>query len=526
MGVKRTISLVTDAFYWPGITSDIKNFVSQCRSCQIMKAPSSTEAVMSPLPVPSACWRIVSLDMITNLPRTAAGLDCIVVFVDQFSKMVRLIAAQATLNGPGFAKLFFQHIYPHYGLPVGICSDRGVQWNNEFFKSLCSELGISLHLTFSYHPRANGQVERLNRVIEEAARHFVGPSHDDWDGLLPHLEFSINSSKTDATGCTPFQLNRITPPLSPTALAFDLPQHARPSPAVLHKMHYSLAKRSLVEAKQSMWSQCNLKQHWPTFKVGDLVLLSIQKIALHHPSLRRKFSPRWIGPCKILECIGRSAARLQLPSTLTALNLHDVFHFSVLKRYCEAFAQQCTADPQPEPPTAASFEVDCIKDFDRSRARTDKPSIQAPHFLVAWRGYDSSHDLWLPVDELAQCLEAVADFLFINTAPKQRERIIALFPREQRLQLAHLVSRAFKSRRPIRDSVTSEAAPMVVTPPRDPRRRHKRVAALSKAAPLADLCSVCQNTMPIPSARGRLLDAAAPSVSPRGRLEANSLPLW
>ena len=31
MGVKRTISLVTGAFYWPGITTDIKNFVSQCR---------------------------------------------------------------------------------------------------------------------------------------------------------------------------------------------------------------------------------------------------------------------------------------------------------------------------------------------------------------------------------------------------------------------------------------------------------------------------------------------------------------
>ena len=85
------------------------------------------------------------------------------------------------------------------------------------------------------------------------------------------------------------------------------------------------------------------------------MLLSIQKIALHHPSLRCKFSPRWIGPCKILECIGRSTARLQLPSALTVINLHDVFHFSVLKRYYEAFAKQCTTDPVQEPPTAAFF---------------------------------------------------------------------------------------------------------------------------------------------------------------------------
>ena len=102
-----------------------------------MKAPSSTEAVMSPLPEPSACWRIVILDMITNLPRTAAGFDCILVFIDQFSKMVRWIATQATLNGHGFAKLFCQYIYPYDGLPIDICSDRGAQRNNEFFKPLC-----------------------------------------------------------------------------------------------------------------------------------------------------------------------------------------------------------------------------------------------------------------------------------------------------------------------------------------------------------------------------------------------------
>ena len=191
--------------------------------------------------------------------------------------------------------------------------------------------------------------------------------------------------------------------------------------------------------------------------------------------------PPW--PAAPVGAVPGSVCGLQLPSTLTALNLHDVFHFSALKRYCEAFAEQCTTDTLPEPPTAASFEVDCIKDFDRSHARTDQLSIQAPHFLIAWRGYDSSHVLWLPVDELAQLLEAVPDFLSTNTAPKQRERIIAQFPREQRLQLAHLVSRAFKSRRPVRDSVTSEAAPVFSTPPQDPRRRHKRTAASKKQAP-------------------------------------------
>ena len=158
-----------------------------------------------------------------SYPKTTSEMDCIIVLVDQFSKIVRLIPTVSTLDGPGFAKLFFQHNYPHYGVPLGICSDRGVQWNNAFFRSVCYYMGIQLHLTFSYHPQANGQVERMNRVIEEALRHFVGPAHDDWDEYIPHIEFSINNSRSESTGCTSFQLNRITPPLSPTALAFNVP---------------------------------------------------------------------------------------------------------------------------------------------------------------------------------------------------------------------------------------------------------------------------------------------------------------
>ena len=477
MGVSRTASLITDSFYWPNIHQDVKDFVSQCHSCQTMKAPSEREAVMSPLPVPSACWRIVSVDMITQLPTSTAGHDCVVVFVDQFSKMVRLIPTVSSLTGPGFAAIFFQQIYPHYGLPLGICSDRGTQWNNNFFKSLCAHLGVSLQLTFSYHPRANGQVERYNRVIEEALRHFIGPAHDDWDDFLPHIEFSMNSSKSSATGCTPFSLNRITPPLSPTALAFKLPQHQQPAPAVLHRMYYFLAKQALEEAKQSMWSDFNKKSAWHVFKLGDLVLLSIHKVALHHPSLRKKFAPRWLGPCKILEIVGRSAARIALPSTLQQLGLHDVFHFSVLKPYHQSFEANSDPDPTPVLPSAtvdtATYEVECVIDYMKARHRDDDISVAVPHYLVRWVGYSAAHDTWLPVDELSGCLEKVADYLFHNAARAQRCRMVSEFPREARMRLSHIVAKAESTRRPLARG--KEPAENSNVPTSKPRRQSSRL---------------------------------------------------
>ena len=440
-----------------------------------MKSPVRMDAALSPLPVPTACWRIVSLDMITQLPRTTAGFDCIAVFVDQFSKMVRLVPTTSNLTGPGFAKLFFQQLYPHYGLPLGICSDRGVQWNNEFFRSLCTHLGISLHLTFSYHPRANGQVERLNRVIEEALRHFVGPAHDDWDDYIPHIEFSINSAKTDSTGCTPFQLNRLTPPLSPTALAFNLGTTSKPSTAVLHRMYYHLAKQSLAEAKQSMWNRRPPQSKLPVFLPGDLVLLSMSKIALHHPSLRKKFAARWIGPCVVLDLVGHTAAKIELPSTLKQLQLHDVFHYSVLKHYVDTDAALHSSDPDPRRPTAqhtggididepAEFEVEAVVNFRKSMFN-DSKQFKEPHFQLKWVGYEHSENTWLPLDALSGCLDKVAEYLFVQTSASQRDKIIAMFPRQSKLQLAHLLSKAVRSRSNGRGSepLRTPAAPRLRT---------------------------------------------------------------
>ena len=493
MGHSRTISLITDSFYWPGITTDIKKFISQCHSCQTQKSPSVSEAILSPLPVPSACWRVVSLDMITQLPRTTSGYDCIVVFVDQFSKMVRLVPSHATLDSAAFARLFFSSIYTHYGLPLGICSDRGTQWNNQFFKSLCDHLGIDLRLTFSYHPRANGQVERLNRVIEEAVRHFVGPAHDDWDEFLPHIEFSINSAKSESTGCTPFQLNRITPPLSPTSLAFNMTQEKRPAPSVMHRMYFHLAKQALAEAKQSMWTKNDKYHKLPVFLPGDLVLLSMRKIAVHHPSLRKKFGPRWIGPCMVVDLVGDTAAQIELPSTLKHLGIHDVFHYSVLKHYVESENPVVEENPESAKPTALdvnigqSFEVEAIVDFMRSRKCTHS-GVKRPHFLVKWVGYDSSHDMWLPLDALADCLDKVAHYLFHNTASKQRERIIGMFSTEARMHLAELVGRAQRTqhrithREPTQHTSAPPAAPDLETTGGTKRKRNRTSPRLAQRA--------------------------------------------
>ena len=80
-------------------------------------------------------------------------------------------------------------------------------------------------------------------------------------------------------------------------------------------------------------SYADLKRKDIDYEVGDKVFLKVsswRKILKF--GKRGKLSPRFIGLYEILERIGPVAYRLVLPPELS--KLHDVFHVSMLRKYC------------------------------------------------------------------------------------------------------------------------------------------------------------------------------------------------
>ena len=66
--------------------------------CQRMKPYPVSNAPLQPLPIPTECWKSVSLDFIFGLPEDAQGNTGILVFVDRFSKMVHLTAVPSNIT--------------------------------------------------------------------------------------------------------------------------------------------------------------------------------------------------------------------------------------------------------------------------------------------------------------------------------------------------------------------------------------------------------------------------------------------
>jgi len=61
---------------------------------------------LKPLPVAHGCWECVGVDFNTDVPTSFRGNNCIVTFVDHFSKRVHWMPCTKIIDAAEFAQLF------------------------------------------------------------------------------------------------------------------------------------------------------------------------------------------------------------------------------------------------------------------------------------------------------------------------------------------------------------------------------------------------------------------------------------
>ena len=82
------------------------------------------------------------------------------------------------------ARAFLYHWVSRHGVPPTLISDRGRQFVSELWTKTASLLGTSTNLTTSYHPQANGLVERMHRTMKSALTANLA-TNPNWVDALP-----------------------------------------------------------------------------------------------------------------------------------------------------------------------------------------------------------------------------------------------------------------------------------------------------------------------------------------------------
>ena len=110
------------------------------------------------------------MDFIVGLPRTQKGYDSIWVVVDRLTKSVHFLAVNTIYRAKRYAELYINHILCLHGVPKTIISDRGTQFVACFWEQLHASLGTHLIRSSAYHPQTDGQMERINQILEDMLR--------------------------------------------------------------------------------------------------------------------------------------------------------------------------------------------------------------------------------------------------------------------------------------------------------------------------------------------------------------------
>ena len=208
VGMRRNLSeILRRHFWWSGMEADVTRYVGNCEMCIRNKSPNTKKAgLLAPLPIPGRPWESIGMDFITHLPKTKTGYTALYVVIDRLTKLVHIAPTTNTATAADTAQLFLDMVFKHHGLPRNIVSDRDVKFTSSFWTSFCEQVGIMLKMSSAYHPQTDGQTERMNRVIVDMMRHYINPTHDDWDEHLTAMEFAINNAFQQSIGTTPFRL--------------------------------------------------------------------------------------------------------------------------------------------------------------------------------------------------------------------------------------------------------------------------------------------------------------------------------
>jgi hypothetical protein len=146
------------------------------------------------------------MDFIVGLPRTQSGYDSIWVIVDWLTKVAHFTLVKTTYSRQQLVELYMLRIVCLYGVPKKIVFDKWIQFTLRFWERLHETLDTQLRLSSAYHPHNDGQIKRVNQILEDMLRACALQYRRSWDKSLSYAEFSYNNSYQESLKMASFEM--------------------------------------------------------------------------------------------------------------------------------------------------------------------------------------------------------------------------------------------------------------------------------------------------------------------------------
>ena len=292
LGRDRTLELLRDRYFWPGMTKEASDYVAHCERCIRRKIPPNRAPLInisSSFPLELVCIDYLSLESCKG------GIEDILVVTDHFTKYAQAYPTKGQ-QATTVAKVLYDNFFMHYGFPAKLHSDQGRQFEGKVIAALCDLAGIEKTRTSPYHPMGNGLTERFNRTLINMLGTLDPDQKSDWKKYIPSLVHAYNCTRHDSTGFSPYELMFNRQPRLPVDLLLgsEPPQSSIAYSSFVDSMKqrlkysYDLASQRSKDAQKSQKRIYDLRTRGNVLYPGDRIL--VRQVAFQG---KHKIADKW-----------------------------------------------------------------------------------------------------------------------------------------------------------------------------------------------------------------------------------------
>ena len=337
-GVAATLSTLEQVAVSPYLREAVVKTVSECLECQLKTTPTRQHALYVPKTAegPFQTW---SLDFVGPLPPSGTqGARYVLTMVDVFTKWPEAFPCKAA-TAETVLKHLTQDIFPRFGLPGTLHSDRGTHFIASQVQSVANQLGIQWTTTPAYHPQSN-PVERFNQDLGKGINALAGTDQRRWAERIPAILQAARAAPHRGTKMSPYEAVFGRPPQVGRTLLPGVPiepEGSRNLEQVDERLRRNLQEYHLSQAR---YYKGKIK-HFP---VGTWVSLFSPVIPAGASS---KFKTNyWSHPWKITERISDVVYRIESTNQTSHLPSPQVVSYDRLRRYRDGQPQDTAPAPE------------------------------------------------------------------------------------------------------------------------------------------------------------------------------------
>jgi len=284
------------------MAKDVQAWCYACDACARSKGPPARahgEMIKVTAAVP---MDLVAVDVLSGLPQSDDGSTCMLVAVDYMTKWAEVYAlpneeASTCMNA------LYNGLFSRFGIPNQLHSDQGRNFESKLFSELTKLAGIRLTRTNPFHPRSDGQTERMNRTILGMLLATAYDYPGDLPNKLPAIMAAYRMTPHSTTGVTPnytMLAREVRLPCSFTAAPPEETQNLIPYNDHFHdymREAHERVRNATNRSSKTQKSYFIARVKATALTKGQLVWLYWPKPLLRQQ--KRKLTQLWFGPYRI-----------------------------------------------------------------------------------------------------------------------------------------------------------------------------------------------------------------------------------